>query len=125
MLRPHRLADWRKREQCPACALQEQDRKRNLEVFVDALSEGELRAAFEANQALCVPHFLETWQTAKDGSAREYLVSVQRAKLTALLAELKELCRKFDYRFAGEGRGKESGSWARAVKLLAGEPGIF
>jgi len=119
------LAGWKQREQCPACELQQQDRRRYVEVFVDGLSEKELQAAFEASRGICVPHFLDVWQEAKNGKAREYLAGIQRAKLSALLAELQELCRKFDYRFAHEPRGKEADSWMRAVKILAGEEGVF
>jgi len=119
------LAAWKRRERCPACELQQQDRRRYVEVFVGSLSEEELRAAFEASRGLCVPHFVEAWQTTKESHAHEYLIRVQRAKLSDLLGDLQELCRKFDYRFAHEPRGKEAGSWMRAVKMLAGEEGVF
>jgi len=92
---------------------------------VDGLSEEELRAAFEASGGLCVPHFIDAWQATRDSHAHDYLMRVQRATLSALLADLQELCRKFDYRFAHEPRGKEADSWTRAVRLLAGEPGVF
>ena len=119
------LAGWKKREQCPACELQRQDRKRHVEAFVAGLGEDELRSAFEAGPGLCMPHFIDAWQATKDSQAHGCLVRVQRAKMSALLADLQELCRKFDYRFSHEPRGKEAGSWTRAVKMLAGAGGVF
>jgi hypothetical protein len=46
-------------------------------------------------------------------------------KWESLEAELAEFIRKQDYKYAQEVRGAESGSWKRALEMLAGKREVF
>jgi hypothetical protein len=41
-----------------------------------------------------------------------------------VLAEVRELIRKHDYRFQQESHGEEMTAWRRAAELCAGNPGV-
>ena len=54
----------------------------------------------------------------KQTKTMKELVEIQIIKLGELSAELEEICRKFDYRFADEKWGKEKDAWRRATKII-------
>lgn len=75
---------------------------------------------FRNSSGLCLPHFRMALEEAEDRKAVETLIEVQRARMTALLAELEEYLRMHDYRYAHEPYGSEKDSWLRALKLFVG-----
>jgi hypothetical protein len=74
---------------------------------------------------LCIPHFLHALALTRENGARRWLVSTQREKYASLQRELDEFVGRCDYRRSGEGFGAEGDSWIRAMKMFAGETGIF
>ena len=118
------LAEWNLHEACPACRMESQSRQGNVDTLVAGLSDEKMRTAFEASPGLCVQHFLAVLENAKDATMRQYLLGIEEQRFRCLLHDLEEYCRKQDYRFRGEGFGKEADSWERAVEMMIGRAGI-
>jgi len=116
---------WKPGARCPACMVQLQDRKRYLDILLERFSEPEMCSAYDASKGLCVPHLLIALDSAKRLAVRRHLIETQRTKLEELSAELEDFCRKHDYRFSDETRGKERDSWVRAVEKTVGRRYVF
>ncbi|MCD6404220.1 MAG: hypothetical protein J7M19_00155 [Planctomycetes bacterium] len=111
---------WGRHAECPACRIQEESRRRYVRVLARSLGEAEMTKAFEDSAGLCVPHFLLVWQAARGVKLRQRIREAQQAKMSGLLKELEEFCRKQDYRFKDEPFGAEANSWIRAVRMMVG-----
>jgi hypothetical protein len=125
VLRKCASAGWARHETCPACRLQIEGRQYHTDVLLEGLAQEEMRAAMKAGPGLCVPHFLLTLERTRDSERQQFIIGVQEKRFKELLAELQEFCRKNDYRFRGEGFGKEGDSWIRAARMMAGSPDVF
>ncbi len=126
VLRKNAVAEWGLHDACPACRMEMQDRQRHVSTLVENLADADMRAAFDSSPGLCARHFLAALQEAAgDSELRKHLLSFEEKKLSDLLHELEELCRKHDYRFIKEGFGKEKDSWQRAVNMMAGLKDVF
>ncbi|MBI3763863.1 MAG: hypothetical protein HY260_18620, partial [Chloroflexi bacterium] len=73
---------------------------------------------------LCLAHLRRALELTRSESAFETLVTLERERLTAFLAELDEFLRKNDYRFRDEGFGPEGNSWRRAIAWIVGQEGM-
>ena len=116
---------WGLHDVCPACRNELQTRQGHVSTLVEALSEADMRQAFSASAGLCVHHFLAVLQKADDAKSRQFLLSVQEQKFKDLLRDLREFCRKHDYRFVKDGFGKEKDSWQRAINMMTGLKDVF
>jgi hypothetical protein len=112
--------EWTAHKSCPACAQERECGDSHLRLLLSRLDDSEVRQAFEESPVLCVPHFIAAITLAEQEVAKRYLVEVQQRKASRLLAELREFCRKHDYRFAHEAFGSERDSWGRAIQMMTG-----
>lgn len=124
LLGRRRPCSWASPADCPACRVQQADRRRFVGILLDGLADDQMRTAFEAGPGLCVPHFLLVLESA-DGEARRQLVAVQQDKYQALLKDLEEFRRKHDYRYSRESFGRCADAWRRAVRMMVGAEGVF
>jgi len=120
-LRRRAILEWDKHGQCPACALQDQDEELRIGTLLDSLRDPAMRQALERSPGLCIPHLLKVLAADNEVSTHQYLVDLHRSKLVSLLDELKEFCRRHDYRHSHEKLGEEADSWRRAVEMLVGD----
>lgn len=120
-LRPSAAAAWAKHAQCPACQREAESRERHAAVLIEAIADEEMRAAFDASAALCVPHFLLLYDRAATPATRDYLLGTQQRKFVALQGELGDFIARHDYRRLKEGFGEVGDSWLRALSLMVGE----
>ena len=111
-LKPHK--------RCPVCAHRDETTRNTLSVLVTELDSAEMTAALQASDGLCLSHLRMTFELFKDASAHEKLLTIHRAKLERLSAELAEFIRKNDYQAVKEGFGSEGDAWLRAVRMIAG-----
>jgi hypothetical protein len=116
---------WNAHDGCPACVIQVESRQRSVSVFLEGMTEPDMRAAFERSAGFCVPHFFIVMECAKTSDMRAYITRVHKEKYAELATDLGEFERKNDYRFTNETMGKEKDSWSRAVKMIAGARGLF
>jgi len=112
------------KERCVACCNMEKYERAvawGLQRFLSSQKGDEaIIHRFRSSSGLCLPHFRMALEEAEDQKAVEILIEVQRARMTALLAELEEYLRKHDYRYAHEPYGSEKDSWIRAIELFVG-----
>jgi hypothetical protein len=109
----------RKRASCPACEAAHQQERRSLEVLADFAADPELAEAYRASAGLCREHLLELVRRIP-AAERERVVAEERERLQGLMAELAEVQRKHDHRFAREPWGEEASAPGRAVEKIAG-----
>lgn len=110
---------------CPACKKQMEARTQYISVFIDALTDQEMKDAYETSAGICLPHLIIINQIIKNAKLLDYLISIERQNISTLIAEVKEFCRKHDYRFSDETYGEEKDSWIRAVTKMVGIHGIL
>jgi len=108
------------RKHCPVCEHRDETTHSTLTVFVEELETPEMTDALQASEGLCLPHLRLTLGHVKNLSACEKLLTIHRAKLESLRAELAEFIRKNDYQAIKEGFGKEGDAWLRAIGMVAG-----
>lgn len=118
-------AEWVEHERCPACRIQRDTRRHYLEALAKSFDEEALRKAYESGSGLCLPHLRLFLRESLTTETRRLVLERERATLDGLGAELRELVRKFDYRFSDEKVGEERDSWRRAVLLVNGSPLSF
>jgi hypothetical protein len=109
------------RKSCPVCEHRDEMIRNTLRVLVEALKTPEMVSALQASEGLCLPHLRLALGHIRDQSVCETLLTIQRSKLEAVKAELDEFIRKNDYRYAGEGFGKEGDAWLRAIGMVVGK----
>jgi uncharacterized protein DUF6062 len=114
------LAAFTPRKHCPVCEHRDETTHSTLAVFVEELETPEMMNALQASEGLCLPHLRLALEYVKDLSASEKLLTIHRAKLESLRAELAEFIRKNDYQAIREGFGKEGDAWLRAIGMVAG-----
>jgi hypothetical protein len=108
------------RKSCPVCEHREEAIRSTLSVLVKELQTPEMSNALQASDGLCFPHLRLTLEHVKDISVCEKLLTMHRAKLESLRAELAEFIRKNDYQFIQEGFGKEGDAWLRTLGMVVG-----
>jgi hypothetical protein len=100
---------------CPACVAEAEAEKRYTSALARGLSStDELWDLLQTSSGLCVHHVDQTAALA-DSSTASRLVGIECQRIDRLLAELKEIIRKNDYRFRGEPWGPERDAWRRAL----------
>ena len=108
------------KKHCPACHQRDEMTHIIVSTLVEELAQPEMAEALRASDGLCLPHLRLALQEVRDISLCETLLAIHREKLESLRAELAEFIRKNDYRFLGDGFGKEGDSWLRAVTMTIG-----
>jgi len=114
------LTAFTPRKHCPVCEHRDETTHSTLAVFVEELETPEMTDALQASEGLCLPHLRLALEYVRDLSASEKLLTIHRAKLESLRAELAEFIRKNDYQAIKEGFGKEGDAWLRAIGMIAG-----
>jgi len=117
--------EWNMHRACPACRIQRDVQDRIISVFLENMEDPDMRTALESSAGFCVPHFFAVMEKAGKPSARMMICRVQREKVAGLATELDEFIQKQDYRFSREPLDKEGNSWFRAVRMIAGDNGLF
>lgn len=119
--RAKRPEEWPRAGRCPACRTEVECGGRYASILASGLEEEEMRSAYSSCSGLCASHFVGVLGETRSADTYRFLISHERARVDALLHELREFQRKHDYRFHHERFGGEGDSWLRAIKLIAGE----
>jgi hypothetical protein len=107
---------------CPECLAEQADEQRCLHALAHDLRDPDMQAAYRQSNGLCIPH-LEPLLALTASEVAAFLISQEEARLAALVDELDEFIRKYDYRFAHEPADAERDSWRRALQKVAGARG--
>jgi len=111
------------RASCPACVWAEKMERIYIDALLDSLldeSEGEVLAAFEASDGLCLSHLRQALARARGRRLQGALLDAQRGIWERLVGDLSEFVRKNDYRFQHEEMGEERNAWIRGIAAIAG-----
>ena len=107
-------------KRCPVCEHRDELTRQTLLTLVRELGTPEVMEALQASEGLCLPHLRLALEHVRDVPGFEQLLSIQRAKLELLKAEMAEFIRKSDYQVIREGFGSEGDAWLRAIGMIAG-----
>jgi hypothetical protein len=110
--------------QCPICRVREQQERTAVDVIIEGLAEPPFRGAYQASSGLCLPHLRLALGVAKDQEIFATLRDHTISNYDQISRQLKEIIRKHDYRFRDEPTGEERGATERALRQIAGVPGI-
>lgn len=117
---------WRRRKtRCYLCTFARRSERDDLKTILGHLGEAGFAEAFLHSSGLCLPHLTQAMTIGRDHPNLPVLLAAHERRWRDLSWELEEFARKFDYRYADEPKGRESGSWRRALETLAGRPGAF
>ena len=115
-------------EKCPICVAKRQLDQDYLDFLVSHIDDDALAAAYRQSFGLCTPHLAEAVRIAQRRSFHQQLVQLEQlesAIMDHLIAELKEIMRKSDYRFADDPPGAEKDAWIRAIHKISGSPKLY
>jgi hypothetical protein len=120
VLRKKALGEWENHDHCPVCVLEERNDEFRIGTLLAVLHDSRIRQALEQSPGLCIPHLLKALVAENEPSIHQYLIDLHCCKFALLMNELREFCRKHDFRYSHEEYGKEADSWRRAVEMLLG-----
>jgi len=106
---------------CPACEAAAETSARKTAMFAAALEDAAVRAEYAAGRgSLCRPHLLAVLETCASAGAASSLLDRHAAELERDAADLAELLRKTDHRFAHEPKGAEQAAPLRSLRRFIG-----
>ncbi|MBN1864347.1 MAG: hypothetical protein JW808_05550 [Victivallales bacterium] len=112
---------WTEHAGCIICELMADVEKRHIEVFINLIDDNVMRNYLETFSGFCARHFFRVFEKLNNPEHKKYLLNLHVGKYKSLLADLKEFCRKNDYRFRNEPSGKEADSWQKAIYVISGK----
>ena len=110
---------------CPACDVLAKTEEMLVSTLLDSLGEAAFRDTFAASDGLCLPHLRQALGRATNERAFAALRDAALAQEERLLAQLREIIRKHDYRFREQLVGEERGAGERAARHVAGAAAAF
>lgn len=105
---------------CPACAVEEENEARYIQILAEHLSDAKLQSAYRASQGLCLNHFKLVSRQTADATL---LIDIQSAIWRQLQHELQGFIRKYDVHQAENPDESEKDSPRRTLARISGERG--
>lgn len=106
--------------ECPLCSYQGEAEERYLSSLIDFLRDQDFSAAYSRSVGVCRPHFLRLYSRFCPRETKEVIFQRFLRTIEELHAELEEIKRKTDYRFAREDVGTERDAWVRVFEFWTG-----
>lgn len=103
---------------CPACDSRDAAEERYSWALLKYLQA--ILPALGASDGLCLRHLAACLEEEGFDADKARLLEMEKVKLESLRSDLQELMRKFDYRFSHEPKGREAGSWRKAMAKISG-----
>jgi len=123
---PIQMLAWRGRKtRCPMCGFARHAERDDLTTILEYIGEPGFAEAFSRSSGLCLPHLYLAMTIGRDHPHLCTLLAGHEARWKDLVWELEEFARKFDYRYADEAKGRETGSWHRALEVFTGRASLF
>lgn len=108
-------------KECCVCKLVNEVQEEYINTFLRNFSQKKFQRRYKQSFGLCMPHFLVAHSRLSEQEEKNILKQYQLQTLREYLPELEEFIRKHDYRFSGQGFGKEAISWKKVVDKIAGK----
>jgi len=112
---------WTEHSGCIICEVRRTAGKRHIENFIELMDDDTMKNYLDKFLGFCAKHLFRVIEKLDKPEHVKYLLKLHTEKYESLLADLKELCRKNDYRFQAEPSGKEADSWQKAVYVVSGK----
>ena len=106
---------------CSMCNARAQFELWYLESILRNIAIKDFVEKYAACDGLCAIHLLRVLKLSGFDANKRVIATAEIKRLEELSVDLHEFLRKHDYRYAGEGFGKEGDSWLRAVRKISGE----
>jgi hypothetical protein len=110
---------------CPLCTVQSEQSALIFGHLLEELRNDSFRHRYAVSDGLCVVHVNEALSAGPDAEVFEALRDRLLSSHRTLQEQLREIIRKHDYRFQHEPAGAELGAPERAVRQVAGQPGLI
>ncbi len=105
---------------CPACCVL----RKTESMVMETLHDAGFKESYAASPGLCVPHLRLALRCAPDEEAFRTLIHIALRRHEILTVQMREVIRKYDYRFSGEPSGEEHGAATKAVRHVVGARGV-
>jgi len=105
---------------CVICEAEARVLQSHLETIEQYHDDAELRAAIDASDGLCGPHFRVVSQRLCRPEMRQAFARVSEAAVQRLGGELRRLIESFDYRRSPPDDERTRLAWRRAVEMVGG-----
>lgn len=112
---------WVNHSGCTICEVRRVAEKRHIENFIDLIDDDTMKIYLDRFPGFCAKHLFRIVEKLGRQEHVKYLLKLHAEKYKSLLADLREFCRKNDYRFRAESSGKEADSWQKAVHVVCGK----
>jgi hypothetical protein len=112
---------WTDHSGCIICEVRRGAEKQHVGVFLELMDDDIMKNYLEKFPGFCAKHLFKVMAMSNNPDHVKYLLKLHKERYKSLLADLKELCRKNDYRFRTEASGKEADSWQKAVHIVSGK----
>ena len=112
---------WLEHSNCMICDIRNDSEKRHIATFIELIDDREMRSYLDSFPGFCARHLLMVLAKLKNKEHIAFIVELHTRKYGSLIADLKEFCRKNDYRFKDEPMGQEAESWKKAVYIVSGK----
>lgn len=110
---------------CLVCEMENDYESRYVSVLADQLKVEKMQSAFRQSEGLCLEHFKQTLDYARDKESSQLLIDIQRDIWESLYVEVSDFVRKYEFKYAKEKMGAEGDSWLRTLARMSGEKGMF
>jgi hypothetical protein len=105
---------------CPLCEMETRSLKGSLYVLVTHWADPELRAAIDASDGLCGPHYRTASRLVNPVKIRHALLEVSLGGLHQLKSDLRQLVNSYDYRRSPPTDERVKQAWKRAIEKVVG-----
>lgn len=112
---------WTEHSGCMICEVRRGVEKRHIENFIDLMDDDSMKDYMEKFPGFCARHLFKVLDKLNKPDHVKYILRIHKERYKSLLADLKEFCRKNDYRFRDEPSGREADSWQKAVHVVCGK----
>jgi len=113
------------KQKCPACELLKETERFYIQTVSQYAGERKFEAVYRGSDGLCLPHFRQVLRETHVEVDIQRLITMQSEIWAKLQSELESLKDRYDPNRTELAVGEDSDSWRRAIRLLAGEKGVF
>jgi hypothetical protein len=123
--RPAIVERYEERSACVLCVSAAETEERYLLTLVKFIEDGDLQAAYNRSDALCLPHLVRAVEVTGGTRNVRRLVERTREKWRRVRKDLESFIEKHDYRNRQPYTDADAASYMRAFEIVAGAKGVF
>jgi hypothetical protein len=110
---------------CPVCTMLTEAEKTYVETVSQYIGDSRFEAAYRSSDGFCLPHLRQILKRITQAADLERLITTQEEIWRKILADMEILKDRYNVSRGDAPFGEDGDSWRRAIRLLAGEKGVF